>query len=87
MLKHPLSARLRYYSGRDDRKRRQIAEFNETAHKLVDYVNAEIAKSPNDIVQMEYHSIAQHFRLTTDAVSEVFQEMGGGHNGITVAKR
>jgi hypothetical protein len=86
MLKYPVRAALRNYSGENSAERQAVADFNTLATRLTAHVNECVAKSDKDIAIIEYHEIAKACGVPREDVAAVFESIGGGHSGLTVAK-
>jgi ABC-type enterochelin transport system substrate-binding protein len=87
MMQYPVRVPHRDYSGNNASKRQRVAEFNRLGNELVSHINNQIEKSPKDVVVFEYADLARIFKLSVEEVSDILGSVGGGHNGLTVAKR
>jgi hypothetical protein len=82
MTSLPLQPRLKDYNGSNERMRREVAEYNAMAQRVVRHLNTLIAKDPRDIQAYDFDTIARELNLDTNEVASAI--MYGGHNGITV---
>jgi hypothetical protein len=78
----PLRPCLKHYSGSQENPRRKIAEYNEMATRVVEYVNALIANNPDENQQYMFGKIAIDLGLTADQVRSAFSYVG--HSGMTI---
>ncbi|WP_454619351.1 hypothetical protein [Bradyrhizobium cenepequi] len=78
----PLRPKLKNYAGSNEARRRKIAEYNRTAHKVADHVNRLIANNPDEIQQYFFASLALDLGFNVDDVRSAISD--GGYNGRTL---
>lgn len=79
----PLRPSLKSYTGCKESLRRQNAERNATARRIVDHLNRLIANNPDEIQQYIFAYVASDLEVSVDEVRSAVPL--GGYNGITLA--
>ncbi|MBR7928754.1 hypothetical protein [Burkholderia ambifaria] len=87
MVTYPVSVRRDGYRGKDARKKRKAADFNEIAAAVENYVNGLLYEQQEPVRSYGYNEIASALGYDVKAVRDVGFSIDGGHNGFTAYKR
>ncbi|HEX2207000.1 MAG TPA: hypothetical protein VHG93_04910 [Longimicrobium sp.] len=83
---YPISVPRKPYRGRNDSMRRKVAQYNDDAAVLEEYLNERIEADPAPVQEYLYGFIARDVGMSVARVTEILFGVDCGHNGLTVAK-